>query len=75
MCGEIATFPIEAGGSFTGLAGGGCHEVFLQSDGMVVAFGENLAGECDLPEVEAGMSYTDVATGVLHTVLLRSDGS
>ena len=49
--------------------------VLLQSDGNVVAYGENRWGQCDFPPLKEGMSYTQISTSGLHTVLLRSDGS
>ncbi|CAE7380425.1 HERC6 [Symbiodinium sp. CCMP2456] len=43
-----------------------------RSDGAAVAFGDNSAGQCDLPE---GRGYVGAAAGRTHAVLLREDGS
>ena len=57
------------------VAAGVAHSVLLRSDGKAVAFGDNWAGQCDVPALEKGATYTQVAAGAFHTVLLRSDGT
>ena len=39
------------------------HTVLLRSDGSAVAFGEDRAGQCDLPALDDGMSYTQASVG------------
>ena len=51
------------------------HSVFLLSDGCAVACGQNICGQCDIPELENGRRYVQVDAGVCHTLLLRDDGT
>lgn len=53
------------------VAGGLSHSVGLQSDGMVVATGDNTDGQC---EVSDWTNIVQVAAGGYHTVGLQSDG-
>lgn len=57
------------------VAAGGGHTVTLRSDGSVVAWGNNLSGQTDVPALPPGLTYTQVAAGWEHTVALRNDGS
>lgn len=50
------------------------HTVLLRSDGEAVAFGDNSAGQCEIPALPDGVTYVQVSAGRRHTVLLRSDG-
>ena len=56
-------------------AAGIFHTLLLRSDGMSVAFGENVCGQCNIPILEKGVTYIQVAAGGYHTILLRSDGT
>jgi alpha-tubulin suppressor-like RCC1 family protein len=47
----------------------------LLSNGSVVAWGQNLHGQTNVPALPPGLNYTQVAAGSGHTVALRSDGS
>src|SRR5262245_54234235 len=57
------------------VSAGGGHTVVRRSDGSVVAWGDNLDGQCNVPALPPGLSYVEVAAGGLHTVARRSDGS
>ena len=46
----------------------------LLLDGDAVAFGQNGAGQCDVPELPEGRSYVAASAGIQHTLLLRDDG-
>ena len=54
------------------VAAGGYHTVGLQSDGTVVATGDNESGQCDVGDWE---NIIQVAAGELHTVGLKTDGT
>ena len=57
----------------TAIAAGRMHTVALKSDGTVVAWGENGAGQTAVP---AGLSgVTAIAGGDQHTVALKQDGT
>jgi hypothetical protein len=56
-------------------AGGAWHSLARRSDGSVVAWGNNLAGQCDVPALPAGLSYVEVVAGTNHSIARRSDGS
>ena len=62
LCGPMATAGRE-------------HSALLKSDGTVVAFGENISRECDIPALAEGATYTQIAAGIAHTVLLMNDGT
>jgi hypothetical protein len=42
---------------------------------MVVAWGENFSGQCDVPPLPNGLKYIDIAAGHMFSVARRSDGS
>ena len=46
----------------------------ITSDGKALAFGENFAGQCLIPDLPLDVWYVQVSCGGEHTVLLRSDG-
>ena len=54
------------------VAAGGYHTVGLESDGTVVAVGDNADGQCD---VTGWTDVVQVAAGLYHTVGLKSDGT
>ena len=54
------------------VAAGAEHTVGLESDGTVVAVGDNYWGQCD---VGGWTGITQVAAGAFHTVGLKSDGT
>jgi alpha-tubulin suppressor-like RCC1 family protein len=56
----------------TQFAAGFYHTVGLQSDGTVVAVGDNLAGQCD---VGGWTGIDQVAAGGYHTVGVKDDGT
>ena len=60
---------------FAAVAAGGEYTVSLESDGSVVAWGDNGSGQCNVPPLPAGLSYVEVDAGYWHTVARRSDGS
>lgn len=55
------------------IAGGGSHSLLLQSDGTVVAWGDNASGQTNVPP---GLSnVVSVAAGQSHSLALRFDGT
>ncbi len=49
------------------------HSLGLKEDGSIVAWGDNWAGQCDIPEPNNG--FTDISAGGLHSIGLKADGS
>ena len=47
----------------------------MKSDGTVAFCGDNLVGQCDIPELDQGLAYTQVSAGGGHSLLLRSNGT
>ena len=65
--------PVQRAGAPGGLtyveiAAGGGHTVARRSDGSVVAWGDNVYGQCNVPALPAGLTYVEVAAGGYHTV-------
>ena len=58
---------------YTAVAAGLEHTVFLRSDGVADATGDDRNGQTDIPALPAGVVYTAIAAGGYCTVLLRSD--
>jgi hypothetical protein len=56
------------------VSAGRFYTVLLQSDGLAVACGRYIEGQCRIPPLHEGVKYTQVSAGDYHTVLLRSDG-
>ena len=54
------------------VAAGGYHTVAVKSDGTVVAWGDNWAGQTNVPQGLTGVEQ--VAAGGYHTVAVKSDG-
>jgi len=76
---SITYTAIFAGGTLgatvasTKIAGGGSHSLLLKSDGTVVAWGDNSAGQTNVP---TGLSnVVSVAAGQNHSLALRFDGT
>jgi hypothetical protein len=42
---------------------------------VVIAWGDNTYGQCNVPPLPPGVSYVEIAAGYYHTVARRSDGS
>ena len=61
--------------SFVQVAAGHGHTLACRGDGSIVAWGDNLHGQCNVPVLPPGLSYVEVAAGGVHTVARRSDGS
>ena len=61
--------------SFVAVAAGRAHTVARRSDGSAVAWGDNIAGQCNVPALPPGLTYVAMAGGAEHTVAHRSDGS
>jgi alpha-tubulin suppressor-like RCC1 family protein len=51
------------------------HTLALLSNGRVLAWGHNGAGQCNVPLLPPGLSYTQISAGDHHSVALRSDGA
>jgi alpha-tubulin suppressor-like RCC1 family protein len=61
--------------SFVEIAAGAKHVLARRADGTVVAWGENLKGQCDVPVLGAGSTYVAIAAGGEYSVAIKSDGS
>jgi hypothetical protein len=57
------------------MAGGNNHAVALRSDGVMVAFGSNNYGQCNVPALPPGLQYVQVGAGWNESIALRSDGA
>lgn len=58
------------------VSAGHAHTALLYEDGTVGAFGNNMRGQCNVPESLAPFGpYVQVSAGGAHTVLLRSSGN
>jgi hypothetical protein len=55
------------------VAGGESHSLGLKGDGSIVAWGWNLAGQCNVPAPNTG--FAAVAGGEEHSLGLKADGS
>ena len=62
--------------TYVQVSAGDRHTVFLCSDGSAVAIGDNMFGQCDIPELQYPDEnwYVQVSAGSNHTVLLTNDG-
>ena len=67
----------------TAIAAGGCHSLFLKSDGSLWAMGYNAYGQLgdgtynntNRPEQIVASNVTAIAAGDCHSLFLKSDGS
>jgi alpha-tubulin suppressor-like RCC1 family protein len=60
-------------GGVVAITAGRDHSVALKKDGTVVAWGQNDAGQTNVP---AGLSHvTAISAGNAHTLALKSDGT
>ncbi len=57
------------------VAAGDSHSAARRADGMVVAWGNNDLGQCNVPALPPGLTFVAVAVGFQHAAALRSDGS
>lgn len=67
--GQVTRTP--AGTDFVAIAAGDAHGLALRADGVVVAWGQNDDGECDVP---AG-TYKAIGAGADFSLAIRTDGS
>jgi hypothetical protein len=67
--GQVSRVP--AGGDYVAIAAGDAHGLALRSDGIVVAWGRNDDGQCDVP---VG-SYRAIGAGADFSLAVRSDGA
>lgn len=67
--GQIGRLP--AGNIYTALAAGDAHGLALRSDGTLVAWGQNVDGECIVPSG----TYRAVGAGADFSLAIRTDGS
>ena len=49
--------------------------MLLRDDGAAVAFGDNGAGQCEVPPPRPGCAFLDAAAGAAHTLLVQDDGA
>ncbi len=68
--GPPPTFTLDS--RYVAVAAGSYHSMALDADGMVVAWGENGSGQCDVPDER---DIVAIAAGFYHSLALRSDGS
>lgn len=47
----------------------------IEAQSIVVAWGQNAAGQCNVPALPSGLSYVDIEASWAHTAARRSDGS
>lgn len=83
--GQCDVPPLPAGLTYVEVSAGGARadgydstyglSVARRSDGSVVAWGDNIHGQHDVPALPAGLTYVEVAAGSLHALARRSDGS
>ena len=62
----------ESDTGFTAIDGGWDHVLALTPDGSIMAWGDNVSGQCDVPSPNSG--FIEVSAGV-HSMGLRNDGS
>lgn len=63
-----------AGTTWVQVSAGDVHAVALRSDGVAVAWGDNSAGQLNLPAVPAGVTVVQVFAGWVSTLLRLSNG-
>jgi alpha-tubulin suppressor-like RCC1 family protein len=66
---------LPTGLTYVEVSAGGEHFVALRSDGVVVAWGANHFGQCNVPVLSPGLTYVAIDAGAAHTLARRSDGS
>ncbi|MFH1371052.1 MAG: RHS repeat-associated core domain-containing protein [Planctomycetota bacterium] len=57
---------------FVKIAGGGYQSLVLKNDGSLLAWGDNMFGESDVP---AGNDYVYIASGCEHSLAIRNNGT
>ncbi len=62
----------ESDTGFTAIDGGWDHVLALTPDGSIMAWGDNVSGQCDVPSPNSG--FIEVSAGA-HSMGLRNDGS
>lgn len=62
------------GECYVEIACGYQHVALLRNDGIALAIGQNMGGQCDIPVLPEGATYTQVSANGNATLLLRSDG-
>jgi hypothetical protein len=67
--------PLPAGLRYVDVVSGSQHHLARRSDGIVVAWGVNDRGQCNVPPLPPGMNYVEITAGVAHSVARRSDGA
>jgi alpha-tubulin suppressor-like RCC1 family protein/subtilisin-like proprotein convertase family protein len=72
--GEDVAFPLAGyGARFIQISASGDHNLALKEDGTVVAWGQDAAGECQVPAGLNGVKAT--AAGEDHSLALKADGT
>ncbi len=62
------------GRTVVAIAAGGYHDLALTSDGRVVGWGNDYAGQTDVPASLTGKTVTAIDAGRYHSLALTSDG-
>jgi hypothetical protein len=73
QCSPLPSLP--AGENCVQVSAGGVFSVARGNGGSLVAWGDNILGQCNIPVLPSGVEYIDVACGFFHTVAILSDGS
>lgn len=66
--------PAPAGTSYTSVAAGYIHALLLRSDGVLVTWGGNNAGQLSVPSLPSGIRFVKVDARGDYSLGLRSDG-
>jgi Tol biopolymer transport system component len=66
---------LPAGFTYTHVSASTFLSVACRSDGSIVAWGDNTAGQLNVPALPPGLGYVEASAGDRHVLAVRSDGS